>query len=150
MTPSVTYLGHQIDLKSLHSTEDKIRAIRDAPAPHNVTELKVFLGLYQFYFRYIPNITDKLGPLYCLLRKVISWRRETDHSLAFQQVKVSLQKNHVLVHNDPKKELILTYDASQYSVGAVLSHIMPNGSEESVAYAPQMLLAAKKKLQPAR
>lgn len=43
--------------------------------------------------------------------------------------------NHVLIHYDPKKELILTCDASQYGVGAVLSHIMPNGNEKPVAYA---------------
>ena len=52
--------------------------------------------------------------------------------------------NCVLVHYDAKKELILTCDASQYSVGAVLSHIMPNSSEKAVACASWMLLAAKK------
>ena len=59
-TPSVTYLGHQIDSQGLHPTEDKIQAIRDAPAPRNVTELKAFLQLFQFYSRYIPNVADKL------------------------------------------------------------------------------------------
>ena len=143
MTPSVTYLDHRIDLEGLHPTEDKIRAIKDAPALHNVTALKTFLGLFQFYSRYVPNIADKLGSLYRLLQKVVSWRRETDHSLAFQQAKESLQTNCVLVHYYPKKELILTCDASQYGVGAVLSHIKPIGSKKPVAYAPRMLSAAK-------
>ena len=49
MARSVTYLGYWIDLEGLHPTEDQIRAIRDAPAPHNVMEQKDFLGLYQFY-----------------------------------------------------------------------------------------------------
>ena len=52
--------------------------------------------------------------------------------------------NRVLVHNDSKKELTLTYDVSQYGMGAVLSHIMPNGSGIPVAYACQVLSAAKK------
>ena len=77
MVLSVTYLGHQIDSEGLHSTEDKIRAIRDAPAPHNVTKLKAFLGLFQFYSRYVPNVADELGPLYGLLCKRVSWRWET-------------------------------------------------------------------------
>ena len=144
MAPSVTYLGHQIDLEGPHPTEDKMRAVRDAPAPRNVTELKAFLELFQFYSRYVPNVADKLRPLYHLLRKGVSWRWETDHSLAFQQAKELLQTNHVLVHYDPKRELRLTYDASQYSVGAVLFHIMPNGSEKPVVYASWTLLAAKK------
>ena len=99
MAPSVTYLGgHQIDLEGLHPAEDKIQAIRDAPAPRNVTELKAFLGLFQFYSKYIPNIADKLGLLYCLLWKGVFWKWETNHSLAFQQAKELLQMNCVLVH----------------------------------------------------
>ena len=58
--------------------------------------------------------------------------------------------NRVLVHYDLKKELILTCDASQYDMRAVLSHIMPNGSEKLVTYASWMLLVAKTKIQPAR
>ena len=81
-----------IDLEGLHPTEDKIRAIRDAPASHNVTELKAFLGLFQFYARYILNVADNLGSLYCLLWKGVSWRWETDHSLAFQQARVITDK----------------------------------------------------------
>ena len=144
MAPSVTYLDHQIDLEGIHPTEDKIRTNWDAPAPHNVTVLKAFLGLFQFYSRYIPNIADKLSPLYCLLWKSISWRWETDCSSAFQQAKESLHTSCVLVHYDLKKELILTCNSSQYSMGTVLFHIMQNSSEKSVAYASWKLLAAEK------
>ena len=107
MAPSVTYLGHRIDLEGLHSTEDKIRAIRDAPAPRNAIELKAFRGLFQFYSRYVSNFVDKLGSLYWLLRKGVSLRWETDHSLAFQQAKGSLQTNGVLVYYVAKKELLV-------------------------------------------
>ena len=62
MAPSVTYLGHRIDSEGLHPTEDKIRAIRDAPALRNVTWLKAFLELFQFYSGYVPNVADKLPP----------------------------------------------------------------------------------------
>ena len=139
MAPSITYLSHQIDSEGLHPIEDKIWAIRDALAPFNITELKAFLGLFQFYSRYIPNIADKLGPYTACCGRV-SLGRGKHHSLAFQQVKESLQANLVLVHYDPKKELILTCDASQYSVRAVLS----NGSEKPVSYASRTLSAAEK------
>ena len=43
---SVKYLGHVIDAEGLYPTEDKVRAIRDAPAPQNDTQLRSFLGLY--------------------------------------------------------------------------------------------------------
>ena len=106
----------------------------------NVTELKAFLGLFQFYSRYVPNVADKLGPLYHRLQKGVSRRWKTDHSLAFQQAKKTT--NRVLVNYDPKKELILTCDVSQYGVGAVLSHIMANNSEKPVAYCRRKKLAS--------
>ena len=43
MAPSVTYLGHRIDAQGLYPTKDKVRAIKDAPAPRDVTELKAYL-----------------------------------------------------------------------------------------------------------
>ena len=109
-----------------------------------MTELKAFLGLFQFDSRYLPNVADKLGPQYRLLRKGVPWKWKTGHCLAFQQVKESLQTNHILVLYDPKNKLILTCDACQYGVGAVLSHIMPNGSEKPVACASRTLSATEK------
>ena len=50
--PSVQYLGHMIDKNGLHPLTDKIKAISDAPSPKNVTELKSFLGMLQFYSRF--------------------------------------------------------------------------------------------------
>ena len=123
MASSVTYLGHWINSEGLHPTEEKIHTIQDAPAPYSQTKLKAFLGLFQFYARYIPNVTDKLSPLYYLLWKGVSWRWEAAQSTAFQQVKNLLQRINILDHYNPKKELELTCNASQYGVGAVLSHV---------------------------
>ena len=47
MASSVTYLGYQINLEGLHPTEDKIRTIRDAPAPCNVTDVQSGTNLPQ-------------------------------------------------------------------------------------------------------
>ena len=46
MAPEVVYLGHKIDKNGLHQTEDKVRAIRDASQPTNVSELRTYLGLH--------------------------------------------------------------------------------------------------------
>ena len=48
MTKSVSYLGYIIDAEGLHPTKDKLQAIRDAPSPKNLTQLKSYLGLLSY------------------------------------------------------------------------------------------------------
>ena len=55
MEDSVEYLGHRVDSKGLHTTDSKLKAIVDAPSPRNAQELRAFLGLLNYYGRFIPN-----------------------------------------------------------------------------------------------
>ena len=50
-----------------------------------------------------------------------------------------------MVHFDPSKPLIVAYDASQYDLGAVLSHKMDKGEERPVTFASRTLNPAEKK-----
>ena len=65
----VTYLGHRVDHEGLRPTEDKVKAIREAPEPRNVTELKAFLGLLNYYSHFLPNLSNTVQALYELLQK---------------------------------------------------------------------------------
>ena len=64
---------------------------------------------------------------------------------AFQASQQLLLMSDVLVHYDPKLELVLSCDASSYGVGAVLSHGMPDGTERPVGFASWTLTPAEKK-----
>ena len=64
MMPSVEYLGHQISTKGIQPTEDKVRAIKDAPVPTDVTQLRSFVGLVNYYGKFLPNLSSVLAPLY--------------------------------------------------------------------------------------
>ena len=66
---SVEYLGHRIDQDGLHPTDEKVAAINKAPEPKNVTELKSFLGLRNYYSCFLQNSSTILHPLHNLLRK---------------------------------------------------------------------------------
>ena len=137
--PEVVYLGHRIDAAGLHPTLEKVQAVRDAPVPRNVSELKSYLGLLNYYGRFMPNLSSVLGPLHCLLRKNVRWSWKPEHEESFRASKQSLMSARVLVHYDPNKELVLSCDASPYGVGAVLAHRMPDGSEQPIAYASRSL-----------
>ena len=69
LKPRIVYLGHVIDENGLPPTDDKIAALRQAPTPKNVTQLRSFLGLINYYSKFLPNLSTKLKPLYNLLLK---------------------------------------------------------------------------------
>ena len=73
LQPSLEYLGHRIDEKGLHPTQDQVRAIKDAPRPTNVSIPRYFLGLLNYYGKFLPNLSAKLAPLFKLLNSRQKW-----------------------------------------------------------------------------
>ena len=73
MKPSVTYLGHRIDANGLHPLPERVRAIKEAPIPKSVCQLKSYLGMLTYYSKFLPNLSTLLHPLYKLLRKDVVW-----------------------------------------------------------------------------
>ena len=144
MAHSVVYLGHRIDKEGLHPLEDKVRAIKDAPAPKNISELRSFLGLINHYARFLPQLSAVLAPLHVLLRKGVEWHWKSPQASAFQAAKDLLRSDSVLVHYDGKLPLLLECDASPLGVGAVLSHQYEDGSERPIYFASRSLSPAEK------
>ena len=78
MKPVLECLGHRVDTEGFHPVEAKVKAIKEAPAPKNTTELKSFLGMLNFYGKFIPNLSSILEPLHRLLRKEVVWKWEVE------------------------------------------------------------------------
>ena len=142
---SVEYLGHNISADGLRPTQEKVRAIADAPAPRNVTQLRSFLGLVNYYGKFLPNLSSTLAPLHRLLQKKTSWTWGSEQQTAFQEAKSQLTSSCLLVHFDPNRPLLLACDASPYGVGAVLSYRMEDGSEKPIAFASRSLAPAERR-----
>ncbi|XP_034561964.1 uncharacterized protein K02A2.6 [Notolabrus celidotus] len=140
---SVEYLGHVIDEKGLHTAPSKTAAIVDAPPPQNVSQLRSFLGLLNYYGRFIPNLASLLQPLHELLRHDKEWKWTANCQEAFQKAKDVLTTSEVLTHFNPKLPLQLACDASPYGVGAVISHVLPNGEDKPIAFASRTLNKAE-------
>lgn len=141
---SVTYLGHVVDASGVHPTEEKIRAIVDAPPPRNVAELRSFLGLINFYHKFLRDISSVLAPLHKLLLKDAKWVWSAPQAKAFKEAKELLQTSTLLVHYDAQLPISLSCDASPYGVGAVLAHVMPDGQERPIAFASRTLSTAER------
>ena len=143
--PSVEYLGHHISADGLRPTQEKVRAIAEAPAPRNVSQLRSFLGLVNYYGKFLPNLSSTLAPLHRLLQKKSTWTWGSEQKKAFQEAKKQLTSPCLLVHFDPTRDLVLACDASPYGVGAVLSHRMEDGSDKPIAFASRSLAPAERK-----
>ena len=141
---SVIFLGHRIDAEGLHPTKEKLKAIMDAPASKNIQELRSFLGLINYYGKFIPNAATILAPLNDLLRKDAKWKWAEKCQKSFELAKQTLTSSDVLMHYNPDLPICMAGDASAYGIGAVIAHVLPDGTERPVAFASRTLTSSEK------
>ena len=139
----IKYLGHIIDKDWRRPDSERATAIKDMPAPDNVTTLKSFLGLANYYQSFIKNMYDLRAPLNKLLKNK-KWKWTPECQTAFDQIKKGLTSDLFLIHYDPKLEIIVASDASSCGVSACILHKMPDGTKKPIAHAPRTLLPAEK------
>lgn len=140
---SVSYVGFVIDKEGLHPDMSKVDAIRQAPRPCNVTQLKAFLGMLNYYGKFIEGLSSLLHPMYALLKKDQPWLWDQQCEKAFIEAKHCLSSAKVLTHYEPSRPLILAVDSSSYGVGAVLSHRYEDGTERPISCASRTLWNAE-------
>ena len=143
--PEVDYLGHTISAEGLRLSSSKVRAITEVCQPANVTQLKAFLGLVNYYAKFLPDLSIKLAPLYQLLRQDKQWEWSDQEEKSFQEMKQLLSSPNLLVHFDDQKPIVVACDASPFGIGAVLSHILEDGTEHPVAYTSRSLSPVEKR-----
>ena len=112
--------------------------------PENVTELKSFLGLVNYYGKFIKDLSTVANPLNKLLRGNEKWLWSQSCEKAFLKLKYLLNNAPILAHYDINLPIKLECDASSVGVGAVISHVYPNGEERPIAYAASSLSPAER------
>ncbi len=81
------FLGHKVDETGLHPAPGKVMAIQNAPSPKNVTELKAYLELLNYYNMFLSNMSTVLAPVHKLLQKDAKWNWGREQEAAFTQSK---------------------------------------------------------------
>lgn len=138
------YLGHIISDRGLLPCPDKTLTIQKAKAPKNETELKSYLGLINYYNKFIPRLSIKLYHLYNLLKNKVKFIWDVQCEEAFKESKNSLVNAKFLEFYDPKKPLVVVSDASSYGLGGVISHII-DGAEKPISFTSFSLNSAQRK-----
>ncbi|PFX22695.1 Retrovirus-related Pol polyprotein [Stylophora pistillata] len=141
----VEYLGHVISAEGLHQSPKKVKAITEMPKPQDVTQLRAFLGMVQYYAKFLPDLATHFAPLHRLLQKDVKWLWGAAEQASFLAVKEILLQDRVLMRYDPDSPLVLATDSSSYGLGAVLSHRTAEGVERPIAYATRSLCETEKK-----
>ncbi|XP_058816755.1 uncharacterized protein K02A2.6-like [Topomyia yanbarensis] len=136
---TIEYCGYLIDKDGIHKLRKKIEAIQKMPRPKNKDEVRSFVGLINYYGRFFENLSTVLYPLNNLLKHEVPFKWTNQCEVSFRKVKEQMQSDSFLVHYSPELPLLLATDASPYGVGAVLSHVYPDGTERPIQFASQTL-----------
>ena len=141
----IKYLGQIIDSDGRRPDPARAEAIKSMPTLKNIVTLQAFLGLANYYGIYIPKMYNLWAPLNKFLKKGEKWEWSEVCQKAFDKITNILTSELSLTHYDPKQEIIMASDTSEYVIGAVILHKFKDGNTKQVAHASRTLLPAEKK-----
>ena len=140
----LNFLGHKISKEGISQDSEKVDRITHWPTPADVTELKGWLGLTTYYSKFLRNMAEEATPLYRLLQADVPFIWSSKCQRAFDIIKQMITSAPVLgVPDLSQGNFIVDCDASQNSIGAVLSQIQ-NGQERPLYFWSKTLNKAQK------
>ena len=127
---SVEFLGHLVDADGIKPLPEKVETIRKTSPPTSIKELRRFLGMVNYYRRFVRAAAHHLYYLFDALKaspKRLNW--SDDMQSSFEAIKDALANSTMLHHPDPNLPLSITTDASDVAMGAVIEQRGPQGWE---------------------
>ena len=138
-------MEHIIDKNGVGTDPSKIEAVQSFDRPKCVKNLRSFLGICNYYRRFIVDYSKKARKLEALCgngNSRLVWTEDCE--TAFKEMKEALTRTPVLGYPDIEKEFILDTDASFEAIGAVLSQKDDSGRERVIAYGSHAMNAHEK------
>jgi len=139
----VEFLGVVIGPKCVEMQKEKVEGVLNWPALRNVKEVQKFLGLANYYRRFIKDFARIAAPLHVLVRKEQKWKWEKEQEEAFGKLKAVFTIEPVLAIPDIDKEMRVEADASDCVTGGVLSMKCEDGKWRPVAFISKPLNITK-------
>jgi cleavage and polyadenylation specificity factor subunit 1 len=125
--PEIDFLGHRITSQGILPLPEKVKAVNDFDKPVTIRNLRTYLGMINFYHRFLPNIALTMAPLNQLLmgkpkkHDKIVW--DPGATQAFEDAKSALAAATMLQHPAPDAPISIAVDASNTTVGGVLQQL---------------------------
>ena len=140
----VEFLGHIVSPEGVSTDPKKIEKVANWPVPTYKRDIQQFLGLANYYRRFIKDFARIARPLHKLTEKNAAFNWDKDCQSAFETLRNKLVSAPILAFPDLGRAFILDTDASDTGIGAVLSQVDDNGAEQVVAYASKSLSRAER------
>lgn len=143
----IEFLSYKISADGIQPSPIRVDVITNYELPTTVKQLQKFLGMINYYHRYIKMLANFLSPLHDILNHSIKIKEKNifwnDNAIkAFENVKSVFASNTLLTHFNEKSEISLAVDASNIAVGAVLQQ-KSNNRQEPLAYFSKKLSKAE-------
>jgi len=135
---SVSFLGHVVSEAGIATDPVKTKAVAEWPVPTSLKEVRSFIGLASYYRRFVKGFAALAAPLHALSKKGQSFAWTADAQSSFDALKEALTSPPILAMPNDSGEFILDTDASDTTIGSVLSQIQ-DGVERVIAYASRSL-----------
>lgn len=130
----VSYLGFRCNGDGISTDPSRVQKVLNFPVPKNRKQVQSWLGLANYYKKFIDHYSDIVEPVYTLNKSKERFQWNQECQKAFDTIIDALTKPPILVHPDPRKSFVLYTDASGYALGAVLEQ-----DEKVIAYASRTL-----------
>ena len=141
----IDFLGHTVSAKGIQPDSSKVKAILEWPRPTTVKELQSFLGIINYYRRFIKDLAKIASPLYQLTKKGREYTWTNECQSAFDTLRQALISEPIMRAPDMSKPFILITDASKTGLGAVLSQVNElDGRDHAISYISRTLTAAER------
>jgi len=142
--PSVLYLGHIISAEGIEPNPAKTAVIDTYPRPTDVKHIRKFLGLTNYYRRFIQDYSTITAPLRALLQDEATFAWSPECEAAFLLLKSKLVSPPILRYPDHSQPFILTTDASKSGISYILSQKDREGREYVCYYGARSLRGSEK------
>ncbi|KAG2908902.1 hypothetical protein PC118_g22402 [Phytophthora cactorum] len=140
----IPILGCLVGKNSVRPDPEKVRVISEWPTLSNVKELRQFLGLATYLFKYVENYAGKIRPLSQLLKKEAEWKWTAECQQAFDAVRQGLTEAPILAVADQDRPFHVVCDASDFAIGCALMQHVHEGRDRVVYYQSRQLKPAER------
>lgn len=148
----VTFLGYHVSPAGIKPMPEKVQAIQEYPTPKTVKELRRYLGMINFYRRFLPHAAIAQAALNDILsgpgmKGSRPITMSTVQLEAFKESKKAISDATLLAHPDMHADLAIVTDASDIGIGGVLQQRIKD-AWQPLAFFSRKLSPSQKKYSP--